>query len=328
MGDHVRGHAGGGENATMKKKAQPEPEIDPRNSTSPDLGRKAFIGLTAGALAAGGTIPPLLADVELGKPHPPLVAEDDPAITVERPLLPVLAGRLDAYAAYPRIPSSSVPTQPGIVLVQHIWGIDAQIRDTVRRLAKQGYVVVAPNLYAGLGAPSGDGATDHTPFLTYASKLSDVVIDRDVLAAATWIRTRENAGPLQRPPKIGIMGFCMGGGLALRAATETSAFDALVVFYGSVRQGEGDSKTPISAAQLAYTDQLHIPFMGQFGARDTSIVPDDVRAMQKRLHVPNDIKIYGEAGHAFFDDTRDRYVASAANDAWQRTLRWFKTYLK
>ena len=301
-------------------------EIDPHNSTSAELGRRAFIGLSVGAVAATGAVTRAFSmELELGKPHPPFVAEDDPAISVERPPLPVLTGALDAYAAYPRAGPSSLP---GIVLVQHVWGIDAQIRDTVRRLAKQGYVVVAPNLYAGLGAPNGDGATDYAPFAASARKLSDSVVDRDVVAAATWIRNRENAGPTQRPPKVGLMGFCMGGSLALRAASETDAFDALVVFYGSVRPADADKNGPITDEMLAYTDHIHIPFMGQYGARDTSISADDVRAMQKRLHVPNDIKIYGEAGHAFFDDTRERYVASAANDAWQRTLHWFNKYLR
>jgi carboxymethylenebutenolidase len=67
--------------------------------------------------------------------------------------------------------------------------------------------------------------------------------------------------------------------------------------------------------------------MGSFGARDTSIKPEDVRAMFARLSAPHDVKIYDEAGHAFFDDTRSSYVPSAAADAWARTLAWFKTYL-
>jgi len=299
--------------------------VDPSCSTSAELGRKAFIGLSVAAAAGGAILPALSAELELGKPHRPFVAEDDPAITVERPVLPLWEGHLDAYAAYAAHGSAFAP---GIVVVQHIWGVDAQIRDTVRRLAKQGYVVVAPDLYSGLGAPSGDGATDHKPFVDFAQKLSPQIVDRDVVAAAAWIRKRDNADPNQRPPKIGIMGFCMGGALALRAATDTDVFDALVVFYGDVRRGEGDKSTPISDAELSYTDRIRIPFMGQFGARDTSIAAADVRAMQHRLHGANDIKIYDEAGHAFFDDTRERYVASAASDAWQRTLTWFGKYLK
>jgi carboxymethylenebutenolidase len=302
------------------------PEIDPTDSTTLELKRNAFIGLTAGAAASIASIAHALADeVSLGKPHPPLVAEDDPEITVERPKLPRPQGAIDAYAASPR---SYTARTPGIVIVQHLWGVDAQIRDVVRRLAKAGFVAVAPNLYARFGAPNGDGATDYKPFAEIAGKMDEEQVDGDIRAGATWIRSRVGAGPLQRPPKTGVMGFCMGGGIALRAAIDdAAAFDALVMFYGKVRWDGSDDGPPTDKA-FAYTDDLRIPVMGQFGARDTSILADDVRFMQKRLKVPNDIKIYDEAGHAFFDDTRGAYVASAASNAWTRTLSWFEKYLK
>ena len=301
-------------------------EIDPARSTDFLLGRREFIGLTAGAAAAGATIARALADNQnLGKAHPPLVPEDDPDITVERPQLTRAQGTLDAYAAYPRV--NSVQT-PGIVVAQHVWGVDAQIRDTVRRLAKAGYVTIAPDLYAGWNAPSGDGATDYAPFSALSAKLDPKQVDADMQAGATWIRARVGSGPLNRPPKVGVMGFCMGGKIALRAAIDdVDVFDAVVVFYGSVRWDDSKNQGPISDAALAYTSDLKIPLMGQYGARDASILPEDVRAMQARLKVPNDIKIYPEAGHAFFDDTRERYVASAAADAWTRTLSWFAKYL-
>lgn len=303
-------------------------EIDPSGSTALELGRRAFIGMSVGAAALGATLSGALASVaDMGKPHPPLVAEDDPGIHVERPQLRREQRVIDAYAAYPQ---THDVTTPGIVIAQHIWGVDAQIRDTVRRLAKAGFVTIAPDLYAGLGAPSGDGATDHRPFADVAAKLVDAVVDGDIMSGATWIRARVGARAFQRPPKIGVMGFCMGGGIALRAAVDDArAFDAAVIFYGKVRWGATNPDDgPATEMALAYTDDLHLPLMGQFGERDTGIKADDVRAMRARLKVPNDIKIYPEAGHAFFDDTRDRYVASAAADAWTRTLRWFGTYLR
>ncbi len=301
-------------------------EIDPTSATTLELKRRAFVGLSATAVAFGAGIARALADQDLGKPHPPLVAEDDPDIVVERPQLQPPEGAIDAYAAYPR--SNDVET-PGIVIAQHVWGVDAQIRDTVRRLAKAGYVAIAPDLYARLGAQSGDGATDSAPFSAVAAKLVDATVDGDIQAGAYWIRNRVGQGPLQRPPRVGVMGFCMGGGIALRAVVDDAkVFDALVMFYGKVRWGASNQDDgPITEMALAYTTDVKVPLMGQFGARDTSIKPDDVRAMQARLKVPNDIKIYDEAGHAFFDDTRPRYVATAAADAWTRTLSWFGKYL-
>ena len=301
-------------------------DIDPTRSTSSGLGRRPFLGLSTGVFAAVSGIARALAAEELGKPHPPLVPEDDPAIGVERPQLVATKGAIDAYAAYPR---ENATRTPGIVVVQHIWGVDAQIRDTVRRLAQAGFVTVAPDLYAGLGAPSGDNATDYAPFSAAAGKLVDATVDDQIRAAAVWIRSRVGQGPAQRPPKIGVMGFCMGGSIALRAAIDDAqVFDAAMIFYGKVRWGADSNEGPITEMALSYTDELKLPIMGQYGARDTSIKAEDVRAMQARLRVPNDIKIYDEAGHAFFDDTRARYVPSAAADAWKRTLEWFTTYLR
>ncbi len=302
-------------------------EIDPMNATKLEMKRAAFVGLSASAVALGAGIASALADQDLGKPHPPLVAENDPDIVVERPQLQPPEGAIGAYVAYPR--SNDVKT-PGVVVAQHIWGVDAAIRDTVRRLAKAGYVAIAPDLYWRLGAPNGDGATDSAPFSAVAAKLVDATVDGDIQAGAYWIRNRVGQGPLQRPPRVGVMGFCMGGGIALRAVVDDAkVFDAAVMFYGKVRWGATNQDDgPITEMALAYAGALTVPLMGQFGARDTSIKPDDVRAMQARLKVPNDIKIYDEAGHAFFDDTRQRYVASAAADAWTRTLAWFGKYLR
>lgn len=300
--------------------------IDPTLSPNPAFGRRLFLGLTAGA-AASSSIPQASADgQDFGKPHSPIVAENDPDITVDHPELAVGTATVDAYAAFPRVNDKRTP---GIVVVQHVWGVDAQIRDTVRRLAKAGFVTVAPDLYAGMGAPSGDGVTDYTVFAPFASKLDPQEVDAEIQAGATWIRSRVGSGSTERPPKVGVMGFCMGGKIALRAAIDDAGvFDAAVIFYGGVRWDDSKNQGPISDGALAWTKDLKIPVMGQYGARDTSILADDVRAMQAKLQIPNDIKIYPEAGHAFFDDTRERYVASAAEDAWSRTLAWFGKYLQ
>lgn len=299
-------------------------QIDPTRSTALKLNRKAFVGLSAGASVLGASRAVRAAGDEYGKPHPPIVSERDHAISVQRVALPRPGGALAAYAAAPR---QTTAATPGVVICQHVWGVDAIIRDTARRLAKAGYVAIAPELYARFkDVPSGDGATDYKPFAAFADQLPDVQVDGDIAAGAAWIRQRVNAAEQQRPPKVGVMGFCSGGAVALRAAIDDATFDALVMFYGKVRWGQSNDG-PITDMALAYTDKVRVPLMGNFGGRDTSILPDDVREMAKRLTVPNDVKIYDEAGHAFFDDTRESYVASAANDAWSRSLAWFAKYL-
>jgi len=299
--------------------------IDPSRSTSEGFSRRVFVGIS-GATAALAAAAPVLAEDALGQPHPGLVAEDDPALSVERPVLssqrPDGPFKLDAYAAAPR---GAGPRTPGVVVVMAVWGVDAQLRDTVRRLAKAGYAAVAADLYTGLGAPSGDGTSDISAFRGAAVKLADATVDADLDAAAAWLRER---GPER---KLGVMGFCMGGGITLRQTVDRPAtYRVASVFYGKVRYGTTDNNGPITPIALAYADEIAFPLVGSWGARDTGIKADDVRALSSRLaqlNKPHDIKVYEEAGHAFFDDTRQSYVATAATDAWKRTLDAFGRYL-
>jgi carboxymethylenebutenolidase len=301
---------------------------DPNRSTSPALKRRTFVGLSVAAATAGGTAGAALAQSEhYGKPHPPIVAEDDPSITSSRPSI-VEPGR--SIGAYYASPKNAGRTTPGVVVVHHAWGVDAQMRDIARRLAKEGYIAVVPDLYSGMNAPSGDGVSDIARFRPYAAQLVDAVVDGDLAAAAAFLRS----GAGNEPMKVGVIGFCGGGAIALRQTVDNaSTFQAAVVFYGKIRystDGNND-RGRITRINIGYADELGVPLMGNYGARDTSIPADDVRVLDQRLaelRKPHDIKLYDEAGHAFFDDTRASYVASAASDAWTRTLGWCRERLR
>ncbi len=298
--------------------------IDPTALPSPGLSRSAFVGLSSGVIAAASAMPRALADgAPLGGPHPPLVAEDDPALQVARPSLDRPGGAIDAYAASPLAATAGVP---GVVVVQHVWGVDAQIRDVVRRFAKAGFVTIAPNLYARQHAPSGDGSSDFKLFSPFLQALIDDQVDGDLRAAAAWIRSRTGGDASARSTPVGLVGFCMGGSIALRNAVDSPQFNAASIFYGKIRQSTSTDGAATEMS-LAYADKIKMPLCGSWGARDTSIPAADVAALRSRLTVPNDLKVYDEAGHAFFDDTRPSYVATAATDAWTRTLHWFGKYL-
>lgn len=273
-------------------------EIDPMHAVSAKLNRRLFVAMSAGATIAASA--PAVGQEELGHP-----AEHDPAIATEHVVLQRGDATVPAYAAWP---ASASPRTPSVVVIMHIWGVDTPIRDFVRRLAKTGFAAIAPDLYARFGAPSGDGATDYTIFRPYAVRLERDVWLGDVRAAAQWLSTKFG------DTKIAITGFCMGGKLALIAAAEEGALFAVVApFYGDV--AGLDPKA------------IHIPLCGSYGGRDTGIPPDKVREFAAALTVPNDVRIYDEAGHAFFDDRRPSYVASAAADAWTRTIACFNKYL-
>ncbi len=272
--------------------------IDPTKATSVQMDRKTFTGLSLGAAAAGLTS-------NFGRPHAPIVNEDDPAIVVERVRLSRPGGTIDAYKASPK---NATANAPGVVLTMHIWGVDAQIRDVVRRYAKAGYCAIAPDLYSRWSPPSGDGLTDISIFRPFAARLERSQYSGDLLAAAEHLSEKAPQG------KLAVTGFCMGGHLALQQTVDNAGtFTAVAPFYGAVKD--------IDPAAV------HMPVCGSYGERDSSIPADGVRAWRNALRVANDIKIYPSAGHAFFDDTRNSYVASAAEDAWSRTLTFFKGQL-
>lgn len=272
------------------------PEIDPTQAASLRLNRRVFVGIsTAATLAAPAVV---LSAPEGGQTHPPLVAENDPAISVERVTLKSDDTAIAAYAARPVHSTKQTAT---VVVIMHVWGVDTSIRDIVRRLAKAGFAAIAPDLYARFGAPSGDGATDYTIFRPYAKQLDRAQYDGDIAAAAHWCAEEFPA------TKTAILGFCMGGRIALLASIDNAGtFGAVCPFYG-----------PLADVDPA---KEQTPVCGSYGARDSGIPPEGVRAFAAALHVPNDIKIYDNAGHAFMDDQRGSYVASAAADAWTRTL--------
>lgn len=281
-------------------------EIDPTQPPSVELSRRVFVGGSVAATTAVSTPAALAQQPALGQMHPPLVPENDPAISVERVLLKRPDVMVPAYAAWPAASSSNTSS---VVVIMHVWGVDTSIRDVVRRLAKTGFGAIAPNLYARCDAPNGDGATDSKPFRACAARLDRTQYDGDIRSAQQWL-----VGKFPRI-KVGIMGFCMGGRIVLQQAVDNAdVFAAACPFYGAL-----DDVDPAS---------VRVPLCGSYGARDTSIPAAGVRAFWSALKVPNQLKIYDNAGHAFFDDQRPSYVASAAEDAWTRTIDFFNVYLR
>ncbi len=282
------------------------------------LSRGEFVDLSAGSAAILATrasaSAATLGQTEASKGKRP-VAESRPTFGSE--------GRtLDAFAARPQTGTA----RGGVVVVQAIWGVDSQLQSVVRRLAAEGYVAIAPDLYTGIGPASPTGQSDIATYKTFAAKLVDATVDADVAAAAAHLRTSGNASDL----KVGVIGFCMGGAITLRQTVDTPTFAAASVFYGKVRYGTNGNEGPITPIALAYADEMRVPTAGSWGGKDTSILAADVNALDERLtslSKPHDFRVYPEAGHAFFDDTRSSYVASAAEDAWKRTLGWFATHL-
>ena len=244
-------------------------------------------------------------DLRLAPAHLPFVAENDPAIAVEIVELRRLDTSMRVYTAGPRAVRANTP---GIVVVPHLWGIDATIRDIVRRFAKAGFSTVAPDLYARFEAPSGDDSCDRKIFEPFSKRIDRRQADGDIRAAALWLQARSPQG------LIGITGLSVGGHYALLQASDNNdIFNCVAPFYGSV-----DRITP---------DQIHVPVCGSYGEHDSIVSAEDVRLFRTLLTVPNDLRVYQTAGHDFFDDRRSAFAPAAASDAWKRTLEFFKSHL-
>lgn len=197
---------------------------------------------------------------------------------------------------------------PLVVVVHEWWGLNAQIRDVATRLARQGYVAVVPDLYHGRVADDPMQAHELSRAIT------DEDAARDIDAAVAYVRDHVHPGG-----KLGVMGFCLGGGVALQYALRTPTVGAVVMFYGSPET---------DPARLA---KLQAPLQGHFGAEDQGIQEkrvDEFRAALARGKKSADLYVYPGAGHAFMNDTKPSYRVDAAKQAWARTLAFLQKNLK
>lgn len=196
---------------------------------------------------------------------------------------------------------------PAVIVLQEWWGLNEHIKDVTRRIAREGYVALAPDLYKGQVTTEPDEARKLVMELDMPAAVEEIGSAIDHLLAQEFV-----VGD-----KAGIVGFCMGGRLTLLTALVNDKLAVAVTFYGA-------PLTPEEAANVK------APVLGLYGAEDGSIAVNSVLAMGKALTaagIDNEMQIYAGAPHAFFNDTRQSYRREAAADAWQRMLTWFDKYL-
>jgi carboxymethylenebutenolidase len=211
------------------------------------------------------------------------------------------------------------PPRGGIVVVQEAFGVNAHIEDVAGRFAAEGWLAVAPHLFHRTGDPQlpyddYPGVRPHTGALTAEGVLDDV---DEALAHL------DRAG-IERA-RTGIVGFCMGGTVALVTAVHRDV-GAAVSFYGG-GVGEGRFGFRPLAEEAA---ELRAPWLGLYGDLDKGIPPADVerlRAAAAASGQPTEVVRYPDAGHGFHCDPRPAYHPASAHDAWTRTLDWFDRYL-
>ena len=237
---------------------------------------------------------------------PPAAPPDSPAGRDSSNVrLTSATGGTGAFVAWP----AGRDPAPGIVVAHEWWGLNTQIRTIARRLAKEGYVVIVPDLYHGKVADDPELAH------TLMRGLDENKAVTDLEAAAAWLRAQPRVGK----QRIGVVGFCMGGRFSQLLALRNTQLAAAVMFYG---RPETDPET------LA---KLHAPLQAHFGAEDQGIGSDQTDALQAGLAKagkPGEVYVYHGAGHAFMNDMRPSYHPDAARLAWARTLQFFQKHLK
>jgi carboxymethylenebutenolidase len=208
----------------------------------------------------------------------------------------------------------------GIVVIQEAFGLNDHIRDVARRLAVAGWLAVAPAMFHRSGAPTFEYDGDMKDLWPVFQALTAEGIENDVAGAISLLA--ERGIPSER---CGIVGFCMGGTVALHAAA-TFPLGAAVTFYGGgVAEGRFGLRSLVDAAP-----DLRAPWLGLYGDLDHGIPVDQVEALRAAAataSVETEVVRYAEADHGFNCDVRASHHAESAADAWSRTLDWFERHL-
>jgi carboxymethylenebutenolidase len=207
-------------------------------------------------------------------------------------------------------------TGPGIVLLQEIFGVTDYIRSRARDLADLGHVVLVPHLYARLGDPVVEEGGDGLPrAMELLQRLDWEQAVADGVAALDALRSHDAVAG-----GVGVLGFCLGGGLAFAVAARAEEKpDVLVSYYGSALPD-----------LLALAPQVTMPSLHHFGEADSYIPLDTVREIERAVTAANDgvtFETYAGAGHAFDNPSPTFHHAEASRAAWATTTAWLAEHL-
>jgi carboxymethylenebutenolidase len=248
------------------------------------------------------------------------------AQTISTPADGLLAGtveiavgdfKMPAYRAQP----AGQKNLPVVLVVSEIFGVHEHIADVCRRFARQGYLAVAPELFARQG--DAKAYTDIPKLISeVVAKAGDAQVLGDLDAALAWAGTQ--GGDVKR---AAITGFCWGGRTTWMYAAHNPSLKAAAAWYGPVARSyfPGD-KTAIERAAA-----LKVPVLGLYGGADGGIPTDTLTQMEAALKAAGnsacEFVVYPDTPHAFHADYRPSYRKAAADDAWARCLAWFKKHL-
>jgi len=227
--------------------------------------------------------------------------------------------RVKAFLCRPKTPGR----RGSVIVVHEIFGLNDHIKDLACRFARAGCNGLAVNFFTREGNPP-DAAGGFGPVMEFVGRIPDAQVLRDVRAAVKFLESRPDSNG-----KVGLVGYCWGGRVAMLAAAGVPELDAAVAYYGRIRLAAKNERQTHGAIDLV--DQVRVPILGHFGAADQGIPVSDVEAYRNALKAAGktaEIHIYEGAGHAFNNDTRPSFHPESARLAWQRTLAWFAKHLR
>jgi carboxymethylenebutenolidase len=271
-----------------------------------DPGRRGFVMTT---LIAGLTLATTRVEAQA-------IHTDGNGIVAQETQIPVAGGALPAYAAHPSVPGP----YPTVLVIEEIFGVHEYIKDICRRLAKLGYLAVAPELYARLGDLAK--MTDPSAIIRdVISKAPDATMLADLDATAGWAASHGGD-----PNRLAVTGFCRGGRHVWLYAAHNPALKAAVAWYGPAGGPTSaiQPQTPIDVAA-----GIKCPLLALDGAKDTVANVADVQAAIAKATAAGkqaEIVVYPDAGHGFHADYRPSYNAADAADGWQKMLAWFHAH--
>jgi carboxymethylenebutenolidase len=199
---------------------------------------------------------------------------------------------------------------PGVVVLQEWWGVDDSIKRIADQFAEEGFVALVPDLYHGHSTTQPDEAEQKMMALSMDEA------EKEMRGAVDYVAEHE----AYDGSGIGSVGFCLGGGLAVWAATANDKVDAVVTYYYVMPHGKPDFS------------KVGAPVQGHFGTNDDFVPVDDAKALEQELNdagADAKFEFYEGAGHAFAND-HDRlgtYDENHAENAWQKTVDFFKRHL-
>jgi carboxymethylenebutenolidase len=274
-----------------------------------DIDRRTFLD-RAGKYAVGGLTAAAILDML--KPNyawAEQVPKDDKRIKTEYATVPSPQGNgsIKGYLVRPANASATAKV-PAVLVVHENRGLNPYVEDVARRLGTSNFMAFAPDGLTSVGGYPGDDEKGGELF----GKVDRPKMTEDFVAAATWLKARpESTG------KLGVVGFCFGGGISNTLATRMPDLAAAVPFYGGVPP---DADIPkIKAAIMAHHGELDTRLAMSWPAYDAALTA---------IKVPHEGYIYPKANHGFHNDTTPRYDEAAAKLAWTRTLGWFNKYLR